>query len=144
MKISEIMIKDVKTIKKGGSMKEAAQIMLDNNVGSIIVVNDITRKAIGVITRTDILKLFLSEDFKSHEVPVDKFLKSKLIKVNPDDQSDVATELFVKNKLHHLIVEDSEGKLVGVLSTLDIIDLLYHQNQSFPYFIPKEKKIKAI
>ncbi|OLS27267.1 MAG: Inosine-5'-monophosphate dehydrogenase [Candidatus Heimdallarchaeota archaeon LC_3] len=139
MQISEIMCSDVKTIKLGNSLREAAITMVNDKIGSIIIVDD-DDKPIGVITRTDILTHFVSKEPIDPNVPVDQYIKSKLISVAPDAQSDFATDLLVKNQLHHLVVQDSKGKLVGVLSTLDLVDLYCHQNRSFPYFVPKTKK----
>jgi CBS domain-containing protein len=136
------MCSDVKTIKMGKSLKDAAIIMVNEKIGSIIVVDD-GNKPIGVITRTDVLIHFVSEEPIDPNVPVDIYIKSKLISVNPDAQSDFAAELLIKNRLHHLVVQDTEGNLVGVLSTLDLIDLYCHQSRSFPYFVPKTKKIEA-
>jgi CBS domain-containing protein len=136
------MCSDVKTIKMGNSLREAATIMVNEKIGSIIVVDD-GDKPIGVITRTDVLIHFVSEEPIDPNVPVDIYVKSKLISVSPDAQSDFAAELLIENRLHHLVVQDTEGNLVGVLSTLDLIDLYCHQNRSFPYFVPKTKKIEV-
>lgn len=141
MQVSEIMCSDVKTIKIGKSLREAAKIMVNDKIGSIIVVDD-EDKPIGVITRTDILVHFVSEEPIDTNVPVDLYIKSKLISVSPEVQSDFAAELLIINRLHHLVVQDEDGKLVGVLSTLDLIDLYCHQNRSFPYFVPKTKKME--
>jgi CBS domain-containing protein len=136
------MCSDVKTIKMGKSLREAAIIMVKKKIGSIIVVDD-EDKPKGVITRTDILTHFVSKEPIDPNVPVDLYIKSKLISITPDAQSDFAAELLFKNRLHHLVVQDAEGNLVGVLSTLDLIDLYCRQNRSFPYFVPKTKKIEA-
>lgn len=134
MKVSEVMIKDVKTVKETSTLKEAAQIMVKENIGSVIVVNN-ESKPIGVITRTDVLNHFVFSNPVNPDIPVKKFLKAKLITISPDEQTDIAEKLLAENKLHHLIVEDRDGKLVGVLSTLDIIDLQYRMNKAFPYFV---------
>ena len=134
MKVSEVMIKDVKTVKETSTLKEAAQIMVKDKIGSVIVLNN-ENKPVGVITRTDVLNHFVSTDPVDPNVPVKNFLKVKLVTISPDDQTDIAEKLLTENKLHHLIVIDHNGKLVGVLSTLDIIDLQYRMNKAFPYFI---------
>ena len=134
MKVSEVMIKDVKTVKETSTLKEAAQIMVKDKIGSVIVLNN-ENKPVGVITRTDVLNHFVSTDPVDPNVPVKNFLKVKLVTISPDDQTDIAEKLLTETKLHHLIVIDHNGKLVGVLSTLDIIDLQYRMNKAFPYFI---------
>jgi CBS domain-containing protein len=125
------------TVKESTKLKVAAKIMVEEKIGSIIVVDD-ENKPIGVVTRTDVLIHFVSSDPVDPNVPVKRFLKSKLITISPNDQTDLASQLFSENRLHHLVVQDKDGKLVGVVSTLDIIDLQYKLNRSFPYIIHKK------
>ena len=56
-KVSEIMIKDVKTIREDVFLEEAAQMMIDNEIAVLPVVND-ENKVIGIITEKDIFQAF--------------------------------------------------------------------------------------
>jgi acetoin utilization protein AcuB len=55
--INEIMTKDVITVTPDTTTEEAARIMADNKIGGLTVVSD--RKVVGVITETDLFKIFL-------------------------------------------------------------------------------------
>lgn len=57
MKVSEIMIRDVKTIQADVFLEEAAQMMIDNEIAVLPVV-DAENHVIGIITEKDIFQAF--------------------------------------------------------------------------------------
>ena len=57
-KVSEIMIRDVKTISQDVFVEEAAQAMIDNGI-SVLPVVDEENKVIGIITEKDIFQAFV-------------------------------------------------------------------------------------
>lgn len=56
VKIDSIMTKNVVTIEKGTPLKQAAQIMVEKNIGCLPVAEG--KQLTGIITRTDILRFF--------------------------------------------------------------------------------------
>lgn len=54
-RISEVMTRDVVTVRSDAPAVEAASIMLDNKISSVLVVDDGT--LVGVVTQTDYLDL---------------------------------------------------------------------------------------
>ena len=57
IKVSDIMIKDVVTISSGTMLEEAAQKMIDHNIGCLIVTNNDVVE--GIITHNDIFDAFI-------------------------------------------------------------------------------------
>ena len=55
--IGEIMTKKVITITENTPIEEAARIMADNKIGGVPVLRD--KKVVGIITETDLFKIFL-------------------------------------------------------------------------------------
>jgi acetoin utilization protein AcuB len=66
-----------------------------------------------------------------NENPIDRYkaediMTRKLAKVSPEDRLNVVIEVFSKNLFHALpVVED--GKVVGIITTHDIIKILAAQ-----------------
>ena len=58
MKVSEVMAKEVITVPVDAAIEEAALLMYNNKIGGIVVV-DPDGKVVGLITETDIFKLFV-------------------------------------------------------------------------------------
>jgi acetoin utilization protein AcuB len=57
IKVQDVMAKDVITATEYTPIEEAARIMADNKIGSLPVLRD--GKVVGIITETDVFKLFL-------------------------------------------------------------------------------------
>jgi len=55
--VKKVMSKDVITITEDTPLEEAARIMVDNKIGGLPVVCN--RKVVGIITETDLFKIFL-------------------------------------------------------------------------------------
>jgi CBS domain-containing protein len=135
MQVSKFMIDDVKTVTKNDTLQKAAKIMYDFKIGSCVVIDN-ENKPIGIVTRTDVLNHYVqSGDSIDLVVPVDNFIKSKIVTITPEESLDIANQMLSESRLHHLIVVDKDGKLAGVLSTLDIIDLQHKRNKAYPYFL---------
>lgn len=56
--VKDVMTKDVFTVFPDTPIEEAARIMADNKIGGMPVVNE-TNQVIGIITETDLFKIFL-------------------------------------------------------------------------------------
>lgn len=59
MKLKDIMTKDPLTVYPEDSVEYAAVIMLENKISGLPVINN-ERKVVGIITQTDIFKLFVN------------------------------------------------------------------------------------
>ena len=57
IKVSEVMTKDVTTVQVDTPLEEAARILADNTIGGLPVMQE--GKMVGIITETDLLKIFL-------------------------------------------------------------------------------------
>jgi acetoin utilization protein AcuB len=55
--VGQVMVKNVITVAEGTPVEDAARIMTDHKIGSLPVVRD--GKLVGIITETDLFKLFL-------------------------------------------------------------------------------------
>jgi len=112
MKIKEVMNKVV-AIEKDMSLKVAAKIMSEKNIGSLVVVNG--DKILGIVTERDIV---------TNAANLGKGVKSVMVKnvvtISPDDELDNAAVLMRKNKIHRIPVVEDE-KLVGIITATDLI-----------------------
>lgn len=124
MQVSEIMTRDVKTIKLSSTLKKAAILMVEENIGSIVVVSK-ENKVVGVVTRTDILKNVVYSDPVNMNIPLEDFVDPKFLTIDASEKVESAALLMYVNRIHHILVKDVAGNLVGVLSTLDLIKLQY-------------------
>ena len=78
--VKEVMKAKVITVKPDTSVKEAAQLMRKNRVGSVIVVDD---KPIGILTESDIIEKIVAEDKKASDILVKEIMTSPIIVIEP-------------------------------------------------------------
>ena len=57
---------------------------------------------------------------------VDQYMTSDLFTVHPHDPIDLAAQLMVWNRIRHVLVEDEEHHLVGILSHRTLLRLIGH------------------
>jgi len=118
--VKEIMSRDIVSITPEASMAEAAGIMGEMHIGSLIVTKYDT--PVGIVTERDLLsKVFaMGRDFR--EVAVENVMSYPLIAINPTAKIKEAAEMMIQKK-GRLAVFDG-GKLVGILTASDLIKSL--------------------
>jgi CBS domain-containing protein len=108
----------VLTIGPNHSLREAARLMADRNVGAAVVV-DPESPGPGILTERDILRSIASGDDPAVEYVRDH-LTDELISASPEWSLEQAAETMIENGFRHLLVVNG-GELCGVLSMRDIV-----------------------
>lgn len=119
--------KDVITCLENQSITEAAQIMSEHHVGSIIVINNSGHPK-GIITDTDLRNKVLASD-EDAASPVKKIMSTPVKTVMQGSSLTEALMEMIKSSVHHLVVtKDGSNKteLCGIISDHDI--MLSQQN----------------
>ena len=107
------------TVSPDLTIRDAAKIMAEHNVSSIIVVDN-NRKPIGIITDTDLRK------FSAYGENLDKKLgdvaTKNLIVSNENDSVSVALEKMLFYGIKHMIIVNDAGRTVGMVTLRDLYD----------------------
>ena len=103
-------------INADDAVEDAAKIMRDNQVGSVIVVEKKDRP-IGIVTEWDLLSRVLAEGRNIEKTTVREVMSSPLIQVPADARMSDALRLMINRGIRRLALEE-DGVLAGVL-TLD-------------------------
>lgn len=111
------MTAEVITIDENASVKEAADVMNQNEIGCIIAVRK--RKAVGIITERDMLKCIIVEGKNAKETKVKEILSKPLIFVSPDTSLEEVVQLMFQEKIKKLPVI-YKSRLLGLVSLTDI------------------------
>ena len=115
--VHQLMSKNVITIDDK-SAYEAAKIMADKDIGTLIVVDE--RKPIGIVTERDLVKRVCAKDLKASDIKIRDIMSKPLVTVQPNAPIELAATLMAENKIRRLPVVKDE-KLVGIITTVDII-----------------------
>jgi len=117
LKTVSVMVKKVITVDEQASVKEAADIMNQFEIGSVIT----TRKGkpVGIITERDLLKRIVAEGRNAKKTKVKEIMSSPLVVISPDTDLEEAARLMFEMKIKKLPVTD-QNRLVGLVSLTDI------------------------
>ena len=113
----EIMTSNVKTATRDMSLRDAAVIMRDGDMGSIPVVEG--GKLVGIVTDRDIVVRSLA-DGKDATSPVGEAMTSEIFSVKPDDFVFEAVRLMGDKQVRRVPVVDESGTLTGIIAMADI------------------------
>ncbi|HCC00433.1 MAG TPA: CBS domain-containing protein [Ruminococcaceae bacterium] len=117
MQVSEIMTTRLISVKPTSSVREAANLMNQNNIGVIPVVDKGSVK--GMLTDRDIVLRCVAENKNVNSVKVSDVCSNGMVSVRPQDPVSNAMHLMSAEQVRRLPVID-QGKLVGMLSFADI------------------------
>ena len=117
--VKDVMRKNVISIDSSMTVKDAAIMMTDTNVGCVVITRG--NAPIGILTERDFVKRIVSED-RDLSTPLADVMSFPLITVDSEDTVWEAAEIMKKNKIHKVPVED-QGKLVGIITATDIVKL---------------------
>jgi CBS domain-containing protein len=117
MKISDAMTREVRTIRPDQTIREAARLMADLDIGALPVEDN--DRLVGMITDRDIAVRAVAEGLGS-DTPVREVMTSE-IKYCFDDQTvDEVTRNMGEQRLRRLPVVNRNKRLVGILSLGDL------------------------
>lgn len=121
MKISDIMTKDPATVNPETSVREAARIMQREDTGIVPVVDQSSRKLIGVITDRDIAIRIVADGRDAGSPVSEAMSKGALVTVEPDANVDDAMERMADEQVRRIPIVDDRGTLIGIVSQADIV-----------------------
>jgi CBS domain-containing protein len=142
MKASDVMTRDVITVRRETSVTNAIRLMLDNNVSGLPVLDN--GKVIGILTEGDLLRrsetgtekhrprwleiamgpgCMAGEYVRTHGRRVAEIMTTDLVSVAGDTPLDEVVGLMERRRIKRVPVIEGEV-LVGVVSRLDLLRAL--------------------
>ena len=117
VKVSEIMTRHLITSREGDTVYDCAKLMLGNRISSIIILDKEDNLA-GVVTKTDLVSVFLTQC--AVPLNVSSIMTKGVITVKPADSLLYVENILVKNKVSRVVVERNR-KPVGIITHRDFI-----------------------
>lgn len=127
--VKSIMAKPVVTIDVKHTVYEAAKLMSEKGIGSIVVLEN--AKPVGIATERDILQKVVAKRLDPASVKIKEIMSKNLITVSEKTSIIKAIRVMEKNKVRRLLVME-KGKLVGIVTQRDLLRALaFHVIISF-------------
>lgn len=145
-RVRDVMVTHVVAVNPGDAVSDALKLIVENRVSALPVV-DVHDRCVGVVSATDLLQLaqqlggeleaLNTSEGVEHEMLIEKLehtgfsnqtvnevMTHVAVTVQPESTLVAAAAAMVRNRVHRLAVADSKGKLMGLVSTMDIIRAL--------------------
>ena len=119
--------REVVEIGSEATVFDAVKLMVDENVGAVLVTHD--GEISGIFTERDYLRRIAVEGRTSRETEVRDVMSSPVVAVTPETSVDEAMAIMTDRRIRHVPVVDS-GRVVGVVSIGDLVKFQSAQ-QSF-------------
>ena|SRR5690606_17506882 len=131
--ISTIMTTRLVTLSPEDTVLDARKILSENTFHHIPVCQDGVLE--GVVSTFDILKLNQSREENDARLLRD-IMTTKLAVLHPTDKIGAASIVLLQNRFHSVPVVDEDRKLVGILTTFDLLKFQYqnaYPGDDFPF-----------
>ncbi len=116
MKVAEVMTKDVIWLDADEPISLAAWTMAAEFITGAPV-RDHTGKLVGVLSNTDVAR----EAAPSVNKKVSSLMSTSVVSITEDAPLVDAARLFAERSVHRIVVTDSSGAVVGVVTALDVL-----------------------
>jgi CBS domain-containing protein len=115
------------TIDRDKTVLEAIRLMVDANVGSLIITEG--DAICGIFTERDYLRRIVLQGRTSRDTPVIEVTTERLVVVEPSRSIEECMSIMTSERIRHLPVLDG-GKLVGLVSIGDLVKHLSKEREA--------------
>lgn len=118
MRVEALVKRSPVTISQGATIRQAAEVFAREKIGLLVIASSVSPvKAQAVISERDIVRAVAKGTALTAQL--DSVATKKLISVRRSDRASKAVRLMMDNGIRHLVVENDDGTLFGVLSIRD-------------------------
>jgi CBS domain-containing protein len=111
------MTKDVVSVDENMTALDAARLMTEKGISSLIIEKD--HAPVGIISERDFVKKICLKDMQPSTINVGSIMSKIQTYASPDTPVDVAVQRMVNHKIRRLPVI-SDGKVIGIITVTDL------------------------
>jgi|SRR5579871_3242398 len=121
-KVADILLhkgSHITSVGSGTTVLEALKIMADQNIGSVMIMDD--GKYLGIMTERDYSRKVILKGKSSTDTKVMEIMSEDLPRVSPSDTVEFCMQLMSDKNIRYLPVFDNAGLLSGIVSINDLV-----------------------
>lgn len=119
--ISDLMSRNVLVAEQNLNIYGICRILSNNNIGCVVVVDDLeTRKPVGIITESDIIKVMGKLDQHQLQVPIRNFMSTPVFTLSLKASTADAMKLMCDKKIRRVVILENDN-LVGIVTDKDLL-----------------------
>jgi CBS domain-containing protein len=102
-----------------------AQIMRKHHVGALVVIDAVEKsRPVGIVTDRDLVLELMAEGLDPAVFTAGDIMSVDLVLASPDMDAMDAVQLMNAHQLRRLVIADNAGRLVGIVTMEDVLELL--------------------
>lgn len=118
MLVRDIMSEGVERVARDTPIRDAARLMRDLDIGMLPVEEN--GKIVGTITDRDITVRATAASANPDTTPVGEAMSGELFSCEENDNLQEAARIMEEHQVRRLVVQNSKGEAVGVLTLADL------------------------
>ncbi|MEO8046094.1 MAG: CBS domain-containing protein [Nitrospirota bacterium] len=127
MKIASKIVKRVATIDENKYVSDAAQLMTEEFIGSVVVTN--ASGICGLFTEREMVMNVVGKGKDPKKVLIKDVITRDPVKVSPNDTAGTCLDLMKEHRCLHLLVFEGE-EFIGTASLRDVAELMIDQKDT--------------
>ena len=145
MKAGDLCNREVVFAYRDTRLVEAAQLMREHHVGSLVVVAEhgSQRVPVGLLTDRDIVVAVVAQELDVRSLMVGDAMSGDLLMVREQDELVDCLRLMREKGVRRIPVVSGTGALAGLLTLDDLIDVAAEELGSFARTIGRERSREA-
>ena len=118
MRVEALVKRSPVTISPGATIRQAAEVFAREKIGLLVVASSVSPvRAEAVVSERDVVLAVAKGTALTAQL--ESIASKKLVSVRRSDRASKAVHLMMDNGIRHLVVENDNGTLFGVLSIRD-------------------------
>lgn len=122
--VGRLMSTDLHTVGPETLVEDAAQVMLDSEIGSVIVVDE-DNQLCGILTTTDFVSIVAKSQPKA-QTSVAEYMTTEVITATVQDSIRDVADAMVEHGFHHVPVVSETDGVIGIITSSDLAGYLSH------------------
>jgi len=141
MPIGEICNREIIIVQRDTTVHEAARLMRQHHVGTLVVVEEVSgkRKPAGLVTDRDLVVEVLATQLDAAAITVGDIMLPELVTI-PESSGVFEAIQFMRTKaVRRLPVVDGQDALIGIVALDDLLALLAEELSELSALVSREQ-----
>jgi CBS domain-containing protein len=141
MAVGEFCSREVVMAERDSPVPELARLMREHHVGDVVVVESAAApRPLGIVTDRDLVVEVMAEGVPAESVTAGDIMSSHMVTARESDGLwDTLRRMRSGGVRRVPIVDAHQGRLVGIISAEDILELLSEELTALAHISPRER-----
>jgi CBS domain-containing protein len=116
--LNMLVNRSIITIDRAATLQEAARLMRDKQIGSVLVEKN--GKIVGIVSDTDVTRRAVAENLPPDKVAVETIMSSPVIAIDIHATPEMVNDIMKDKGIRHLAITEND-KIMGIISVRDLL-----------------------